>query len=179
MTNKLARLILLTAMSLLLAACGSDSSDVPSLKATDDTQVVEPTTAAADDLPDDEAKVMAFVQCMRDQGIEFKDPVVDSEGNVQRPEFVEGFTATREELAAPYAACAHHLEGLTLGRQRADVSEQVDQFVALATCLRDKGYDVDDPTAETLDQWGADFRVEFDWDDPEAMAAYEECSSTD
>jgi len=31
----------------------------------------------------------------------------------------------------------------------------------------------DDPTAETLDQWGMDFRVEYDWDDPKAMAAYQ------
>ena len=73
--------------------------------------------------------------------------------------------------------CGKHLEGLTMGRERQDVSEQVDKLVALATCLREKGYDVDDPTAETLDQWRVDFRVEFDWDDPKA--AYEECSSAD
>jgi hypothetical protein len=45
--------------------------------------------------------------------------------------------------------------------------------------LRDQGYDLEDPTAETLDQWLVDFRVEFDWDDPDAKAAYEECSSSD
>jgi hypothetical protein len=172
MTNKLARLTLVAAISLVLVACASASDDVPSLAAT-------PTTVVEEKPMDDEAKVMAFVQCMRDQGIEYKDPVVDSEGNVQRPELVEGVTVTREELAASYQACAHHLEGLTLGRERSDLSKRVDKFVALATCLRDKGYDVDDPTAETLDQWGIDFRVEFDWDDPEAMAAYEECSSAD
>ena len=176
MTNKLIKLILVAAIGLILVACGSDSSDVPSLN-TEDTQRVEPTADAADAALDDEAKMMAFVQCMRDEGIEFKDPVVDSDGNVQRPEYVKGFTATREELGAAYETCDKHLEGLTLGRERKDVIEQVDQFVALATCLRDKGYDVDDPTAETLDQWGADFRVEFDWDDPEAKAAYEECSA--
>jgi len=183
MTNNLARLILVIVSALTLVACGSNSSDVPSLN-TDDTQRVESATDAVDAVVeeeplDDEAKMMAFVQCMRDEGIEFKDPEVDSEGNVQRPELVEGFTITREELEAPYEACSHHLEGLTFGRGREDVSEQVDTFVALATCLRNKGYDVDDPTAETLDQWGADFRVEFDWDDPKAMAAYEECSSAD
>ncbi len=116
---------------------------------------------------------------MRDQGIEYKDPVVDSDGNVQRPQLVEGVTVTCEELAAPYAACAHHLEGLTLGRERSDVSEQVDSLVALAICLREKGYDVDDPTAETLEQWGMDFRVEFPWDDPAAQIAYEARSSGD
>ena len=174
----MAKLILMVAISLALAACGSDSSDVPSLN-SEDTQVVEPTAEPAGDSVDDEAKVMAFVQCMRDQGIEYKDPVVDSEGNVQRPEFVEGFTATREELAAPYEACSHHLEGITMGRGRTDLSEQIDKFVALASCLSDKGYDLDEPTAETIGTWLGDFRATFDWDDPEAKAAYDECSSAD
>ena len=178
MTNRLAGLMLLAAISLALVACGSDSSDVPSLS-TEGTQRVEPTEQSADASLDDEAKMLAFTQCMRDQGVEIKDPRVDSEGNVQRPELAEGVHVTREELGAAYEACAEHLEGLTLGREREDVSERVDELVALAACLRDKGYDVDDPTAETLDQWGADFRVDFDWDDLEAQAAYEECSGAD
>ena len=172
MTNKLAMLILVAAIGLVLAACGSASGDVPSLGAT-------PTAVAEEETLDDEAKVMAFVQCMRDQGIEYKDPVVDSDGNVQAPEFAEGFTVTREELAAPYAACSHHLEGITFGRGRRDVSALLDQFVELATCLSEKGYDMDEPTAETLGQWLTDFRATFDWDDPKAMGAYEECSSAD
>ena len=172
MRNRYAKLILLVAIGLLLAACGSAADDVPSLGAT-------PTAVGKQETLDDEAAVMAFVQCMRDEGLEFKDPLVSSEGNVQEPEFVEGFIVTREELAEPYAACSHHLEGLTFGRERADVSEQIDQFVTLATCLHEKGYDMDDPTTETFEQWGANFRVEFDWDDPDALAAYEECSNSE
>jgi len=172
MTTKLPALVLLAAVGLVMAACGSGAADVPSLEAT-------PTSVVEEETLDDEAKVMAFTECMRDQGIQYIDPVVDSDGNVQRPEFIEGFTATRAELAAPYEECSQHLEGVSLGRQREDQSEWVDELVALATCLREKGYDVDDPTAETIGQWGADFRVEFDWDDPEAMEAYEECSRSD
>jgi hypothetical protein len=70
----------------------------------------------------------------------------------------------------------------SIGKERADVSDQVDrldQFLALATCLRDKGYDVDDPTAETLGQWMGDFKEVFDWKDPAAEKAYQECSSAD
>ena len=174
MTSKLKMLILLVAIGLALVACGSSASgDIPSLGATPTAATEEKKSLS------DEEKMMAFVQCMRDQGIQYKDPVVDSDGNVQRPGFVEGFTSTREQLAAPYAACSHHLEGLTFGRTRVDVTEQVDKSVAIATCLRDKGYDVDDPTAETLGQWRSDFRVEFDWDDPRAQQAYQDCSSID
>ncbi len=179
MTTKLVKLILVTAIALILVACGSDSdnrhpSDVPSLN-TDATRQVEPTTEA---VPDDEVKVMAFTQCMRAQGIELMDPEVDSEGNVQRPQLAEGAEVTREEFDAAMEVCGEYLEGLTLGRERQDVSEQLDEFVALATCLREKDHDIDDPTAETLDQWLIDFRVEFNWDDPAAKSAYEECSDT-
>jgi hypothetical protein len=92
---------------------------------------------------------------------------------------VEGFTVTREEMAEPYAACSHHLEGLSFGRERRDLSAQLNEFVELASCLREKGYDLDDPTAETLDDWLIDFRVGFDWDDPEATADYKECSGAE
>jgi hypothetical protein len=161
---------------LVLAACGSDSEDVPSLRTTEDAQGVDPTPDAADAVREDEARMMVFTECLRDQGIELMDPVVDSEGNVGKPEFVEGVGVNKEELGAAYEMCAEHLEGFTFENKRVDVSEQVDQFLALATCLRDKGYDVDEPTAETLDQWGADFKFSIDWDDPTAVADYEECS---
>jgi hypothetical protein len=172
-TNKWTTLILVALLGLFLVACGSSADDVPSLEPTP-TPVIE-----EENILDDEAKVMAFVQCMRDRGIEYKDPVVDSDGNVQRPQLVDGVTVTRKELAKPYGACAHHLEGLSFGKERKEITELVDQMVELADCLRDKGYDVDDPTAETMKQWQVDFRVEFPWDDPEAKKAYEECSNSE
>jgi hypothetical protein len=165
---------------LVLAACGTDSDDVASLK-TEDTQVVESATDtvdadAADPILDDEARMMAFTQCLRDQGIDVLDPVVDSEGNVGKPELAEGVDLKGEGFGEAWEACEEHLEGFTFGKKDIDVSEQVDQFLALATCLRDKGYDVDEPTAETLDQWGEDFKKTINWDDPAAVADYEECS---
>jgi hypothetical protein len=176
MKNKWAKWMLVAAMGLMIVACRSKTNDVPSL---DTEQRTTPTATVEEEPLDDEAKMMAFVQCMRDEGIEYKDPVVDSEGNVQRPELAEGVQVTREEQGAAMEMCGKHLEGLTLGRRRVDMSDRIDEFVALATCLREKGYDVDDPTAETFEQWGVDFRVEFNWDDPKAKAAYEECNSAD
>jgi hypothetical protein len=175
------KLIAVVAISILiLAACKSDSNDVPSLRTTEDTQAEAPSAdaapAEADPLLDNEAMMMAFTQCLRDQGIDVLDPVVDAEGNVQKPQLVEGAEWDKETMGPAFEACAEHLEGFTFEKKRVDVSEVVDQYVALATCLRDKGYDVDDPTAETLDEWGDDFKRAINWDDPGAVADYEECS---
>ena len=98
MTHKLTRLIPVTVIGLLLIACKSNSNDVPSL---DTEQRVNPTVAVEQESLDDEAKVMAFVQCMRDEGLEFMDPTVDSDGNVQRPQLAEGIKVTREKILAP------------------------------------------------------------------------------
>jgi len=176
MTNKLARLILVAAIGLVLVACGSDSNDVATLKTTDNTPVETSNADAADPALDNEAMMMAFTECLRDQGIDVLDPVVDADGNVDKPELAEGVEWDKETMGAAWEACEHHLEGFTFEEKRVDMSEQVDQYVALATCLREKGYDVDDPTAETLDQWGADFKFSIDWDDPTEVADYEECS---
>lgn len=171
MTNKLAKLILVVAIGMVLAACGSESEDVASLAAT-------PTAAVEDAVLDDEAKMMAFTQCMRDQGVELLDPVVDADGNVQKPELAEGFGASKDKWAAADEVCGELLEGVTFGKERVDMSEVVDQYVALATCLRQEGLDVDDPTAETLDIWLTDFKTVFDWDDPGSLEAYQSCAGT-
>jgi hypothetical protein len=182
MKHKHMMLIAVVVMSaLILTACGSDSNDVATLKTTENTQVGASSVEAsalddADPALDNEAMMMAFTQCLRDQGIDVLDPVVDAEGNVQKPQLVEGAEWDKETMGPAFEACAEHLEGFTFERKRADVSEVVDQYVALATCLRDKGYDVDDPTAETLGEWGDDFKQAINWDDPGAVADYEECS---
>ena len=165
--------VLVAAIGLLGVACGADSADVATLEEA--VATVEADTTSDAELTD-EAKVMAFTQCMRDKGIEYQDPVVDSKGNVQSPQIAEGVVVTRAEVAGPYRECAVHMEGITFGRERPDVTEQVDRFVVITTCLRGEGFDVDDPTADTFEVWGADFRVEFDWDNPKAQEAYNKCT---
>jgi hypothetical protein len=177
MKHKMMILIAVVVMSaLLLTACGSDSNDVATLKDTENTQVEVPKADASDPVLDNEAMMMAFTECLRDQGIDVLDPVVDAEGNVEKPEFAEGVEYDKEALGAAYEVCGEHLEGFTFEKKRVDVSELVDQYVALATCLREKGYDVDDPTAETLDEWGDSFKDAINWDDPAAEVDFQECS---
>ena len=161
--------------SLILAACGFSSNDVATLRTAGDTHAESPS-AEADPVLDNEAQMMAFTECLRKQGIDVLDPVVDADGNVQKPEFAGDIDAKREDLGETWEACAEHLEGFIFEKERVDVSEVVDQYVALATCLREKGHDVDDPTAESLDQWWVDVKSIMDWDDPQTQTDYEECS---
>ncbi len=162
---------------LALAACGSDSGDdVATLKTNKNTQA-ESQADAADPVLDNEAMMMAFTECLREQGLEVTDPVVDSDGNIGKPEPGTGTEFDKEGLGAAYEACEEHLEGFTFESKQVDVSETVDQYMALATCLRDKGYDVYDPTAETLDVWGGDLKNGINWDDPAAMEDWEECNA--
>ncbi len=162
--------------SVVLAACGSDSNDVATLRTTQDTQAEAPNSDDADGTLDDEAMMMALTECLRDQGIDMLDPVVDAEGNVGKPVVAEDIDAKGEDFGAAWEACAGHFEGFTFEKERVDMSEQIDAWVALATCLREKGYDVDDPTVGTLDQWGSDFKAAINWDDSADVADYEECS---
>ena len=173
---------LVTISTLILSACGADSadnkhpSDVASLSTTQDTQADAPDADAADPLLDNEAMMMAFTDCMREQGVDVMDPVVDADGNVQKPELGEGVEWDEETMEDAWETCAHHLEGFTFEDKRDDVSELVDEYMVLAACLREKGHDLEDPTAETLNVWMGDFKEAINWDDPAAVADYEECS---
>ena len=161
-------LALMAAIGLGLVACGSDSNDVPSLAAT-------PTPAVEDEILDVEASMMEFTECLRNEGMEITDPMVDSDGNIQMPELVEGATASKEEWVTAYEVCGEIIENITFEKEEVDRSEQVDQYVELAACMREEGFDIEDPTAESLDIWLTDFKTVFDWKDPDAEAAFETC----
>jgi hypothetical protein len=179
MKSKLVMWALAAAIGLLLVACQSNSNDVATLQGAGNTQVEASDVEDGSPALDDEAKMMALTECLRDHGIEVLDPVVDADGNVDKPELAEGVEWDKQAGQA-WEACEHHLEGFKgWGKKDADASEQVeqlDQYIALATCLREKNYDLDDPTAETLDAWMGNFKKSIDWDDPAAVADYAECS---
>jgi hypothetical protein len=166
---------LLLVAAALASACGSDVEDVASLTETGVTATPTPTTEPAADLVEGEAELLAFTQCMREQGIEYQDAVVNANGIIQRPQLVEGVETTRAEVGAATEACDVHIEGLTFGRERTDLSEEIDEFVALASCLREAGVEIDDPTAETLIEWRGALRPLFA--DPAFPPIFERCNA--
>ena len=163
---------LLLGITMVLAlACSSPSTDVASIDKTEATTVAVQTSSDDSSIQTDEEKVLEFTQCIRDQGIEIQDATVDSDGNLQPPRPVEGASTNFQELRPAFEKCRESLDGMTFGRERVDVNEQIDDLLEVTECLRDAGFDVDDPNQENLGEW----RGQFDFEDPALQKAFEEC----
>lgn len=170
MKTKLLLLVSVVMMDLTLTACHSVSEDVSSLNVT-------PKTESDTEILNVEVLMKAFADCLRDEGMMIADPQVDSDGNIKLHQLVQGETASREERGAAFEKCGRLIEGLTLGQESKDRTDLFDNLHTVATCLSEKGYAVGEFILETVDQWQADFRATFDWDDTDALADYQECSS--
>ena len=165
---------LLLGITIVLAfACSSASGDVASIDTTEATQVAIKISNDDSPIQTDEEKVLEFTQCIRDQGIEIQDATVDSDGNLQPPRPVEGASMNFQELRPAFEKCRESLDGMTFGRERVDVNEQIDDLLKVTECLRDAGFDLDDPNQENLGAW----RGQFDFEDPDLQEAFEECGS--
>jgi hypothetical protein len=163
---------LLLGITMVLAlACSSPSTDVASIDKTEATTVAVQTSSDDSSIQTDEEKVLEFTQCIRDQGIEIQDATVDSDGNLQPPRPVEGASMNFQELRPAFEKCRESLDGMTFGRERVDVNEQIDDLLEVTECLRDAGFDLDDPNQENLREW----RGQFDFEDPALQKAFEEC----
>ncbi|MCP4966285.1 MAG: hypothetical protein GY926_13765 [bacterium] len=168
----------LVLLTLIAAACGGDDSSdaVASLEGVATTTSTAPVE---DELDDDEAAVLEFAACMRDGGIDFPDPVVDSNGNV-------GFDllALRDladvdqtEIEAAFEPCAPFLQGVNFGFDRVFETEFQDELVEFSACMRANGFDMPDPDFSALTGTGQLY-PEFDLDDPDFETAFEACEES-
>ncbi len=169
------------AMALVAAACSStDDAQVASLDSTTSTAAGD----AADDRAGNEAIILEFSQCMRDNGAEdFEDPAIGPDGAI---EFTfgnrgVGTTEEREAMRDAFNACQDTLEGFAFGPGTIDRAAIEDSLYEFAVCMREKGIDVPDPDFSTLlsgqgDGSGAGpFGDALDTDDPEVIAALDTC----
>jgi hypothetical protein len=146
---------LLVVFALLTTACGSsDDGGVASIEGA-------PTTTAParhDALANDEIKLMAFSQCMRDNGVpDFPDPIVTEEGAV---DFAGGFDQfedfDQDAMEEAFDACVDHLDGLSIapGGENFDLTGIQDTLLEFARCMRDNGFDMPDPDFSNFDLGG-------------------------
>lgn len=193
-------LVLLLALMLGAAACGSDGeataeaaplivvegTQTPALDSPDaDASVDEPDADASNTAADqtDEERALAFTQCMREEGVDLADPTVNADGSIQL--FQPGAnnnidpddpaTADAVEVCGDLIAGASFLPGAGM-----DQSEVEDTLLGFAQCLRDLGIDVDDPDLSGGFAGGpaAIFGDGFDPADPATADAVRTCQAT-
>lgn len=143
-------LVVLSAFAFVLAACSSDGgSDVASL-----AEVAPDVAAAVEDTVSgelDEDAVLAFAQCMRDNGVEdFEDPDIGADGAVGFGFRGGGADVDRDVMRAAFEVCQDELGGIAFGRGSVDRSEIEDTLYEFAVCMRDNGYDMPDPDLSNL-----------------------------
>ena len=183
------------------------SSDDADASATADAQSPPPTSIDAaeadpeepegplDDLSREEV-LFEFADCMRDNGVDFPDPVVEADGTVTfglRLGRQAGSAAGQNlvelardpDLPAAQEACQPIVEGIALGpgSQGIDSTEQQDRLIEFAQCMRDHGVDMGDPDlsafaagSESGAQGSSPFD-EIDLDDPDVADAFDVCQA--
>ena len=173
---------LILALVLVVGACGDSGSDseVASLEGSGAAGFEE---ATSDDLDADaEEAILAFAQCMRDNGVpDFPDPSMDASGNLNL--FGGGgrgdLGVDRDTLSAAFDECASLIEGIVQNFRNTDLSELEDTFLEFAECMRDEGIDMADPDFSGGFGPGAGGRGglfgDVDPQDPAFQAAAEEC----
>jgi len=104
----------------------------------------EPEQAeAAPEFTDREEALLAFAQCMRDNGVEMDDPSASSGGRLflrGGPGGADGLDRFSEEFMAAQAACGDILAASQPELDPEAEQELVERQLALAQCLRDSGY---------------------------------------
>ncbi len=166
------------AFGLLAAACGGADADAGVASLESESQAEQTEDVAVDSASQEEA-VMAFTVCLRDEGLDVDDPIVDDQGNLRPPRLREIESMDREVAEAAFESCNEYLEEVTFGLESEDRTEREDELLAFAACVRDNGYDMPDPdfsTARTPGQGGGGPFGGLDREDPAFQTALAACS---
>ncbi len=182
-TNRAA--LFLVALGLVATACGSDADDgVATLETTDPgAEEVADQPDEGDTLRETEEAMLAFTQCLRDQGLEVEDAQVSADGgvrlNMPMDEFIQRMN--RDESRAALDACLPYFVGMAQQFPAFNNVEMGDRLLRYATCMRENGYDMPDPDLSGGLDLGPAERDDpgpfgaLDTDDPDFQAANEVC----
>ena len=141
---------------ILVSACSS-SDDSQGVVSTDDlsTQTIVTTIleeVVQETVPPEDAQLL-LARCLRENGYDVQDPK-NEEGlrTVLTPVFLAADEKGREELFQTIQTCADD-NNIPLGdnaefENPEDVADRLDTELEFAQCLRGKGIEVDDPSAE-------------------------------
>ncbi|MDA9727238.1 hypothetical protein N9U45_00510 [Acidimicrobiaceae bacterium] len=143
-------------MSILIAACSAPDSS-QGVVSTEDLSTVTTVTTIVENIIEDnlspEDAQLLMARCLRDNGYDVKDPKND-EGlrSVLTPIFLAANEKGRTQLFETIQACAEE-NNIPLGdnadfENPEDVADRLDTELEFAQCLREKGIEVEDPSAD-------------------------------
>ncbi|MGA9596942.1 MAG: hypothetical protein WBV06_12330 [Acidimicrobiia bacterium] len=175
--------LLAVVLVLLAAGCGGNDTKSEGVASMQDLSTETTVTTAAPSADaataSDESKVLEFAACMREQGIDFPDPVVDSDGNVafDLKTLSKLADVDRDTLEKAFEPCAGLLEGVDFGFDRIFDAQFQDDLVAFSACMRANGFDLPDPDFAGLAS-GEPLYPSFDVNDPDFESAFDACRDT-
>tara|TARA_Y100000994_G_scaffold179479_1_gene148444 strand:+ start:1550 stop:2140 length:591 start_codon:yes stop_codon:yes gene_type:complete len=148
--------IFLLLIFVLISACSS-SDDSQGVVSTEDLSTVATVTTIVEDVVEEtlspEDAELLLARCLRDNGYDIQDPKND-EGlrSVLTPIFIAADERGRTELFQTIQTCAEE-NNIPLGdnadfENPEDVAERLDTELEFAQCLRGKGIEVEDPSAD-------------------------------
>ena len=148
--------IFLLFLFVLISACSS-SDDSQGVVSTEDLSTVATVTTIVEDVVEEtlspEDAELLLARCLRDKGYDVQDPKND-EGlrSVLTPIFIAADERGRTELFQTIQTCAEE-NNIPLGdntdfENPEDVAERLDTELEFAQCLRGKGIEVEDPSAD-------------------------------
>jgi|TARA_B100001939_G_scaffold11627_1_gene10123 hypothetical protein len=143
-------------MSILIAACSAPDSSQGVVSIEDLSTVTTVTTIVEniieDNLSPEDAQLL-MARCLRDNGYDVKDPKNDQGlRSVLTPIFLAANEKGRTQLFETIQACAEE-NNIPLGdnadfENPEDVADRLDTELEFAQCLREKGIEVEDPSAD-------------------------------
>ena len=148
--------IFLLLIFVFISACSS-SDDSQGVVSTQDLSTVTTVTTIVEDVVEEtlspEDAELLLARCLRDRGYDVQDPKND-EGlrSVLTPIFIAADERGRTELFETIQICAEENK-IPLGdnsdfENPEDVADRLDTELEFAQCLRGKGIEVEDPSAE-------------------------------
>jgi hypothetical protein len=154
------------ALTLTLAACGG-SGDSDGVASLGDGSGTNGSTTTAEQDPEQAA--LAFVKCMREQGVDMPDPGANGELQLQVA------PGNKDKVVKAQKKCAPLLENARPRLSEEQQSVMQDALLAFAKCMREHGVDMPDP------QFGEGGKVTqragrgVNPDDPKFREAQEAC----
>jgi hypothetical protein len=148
--------IFLLLIFVLISACSS-SDDSQGVVSTEDLSTVTTVTTIVEDVVEEtlspEDAELLLARCLRDNGYNIQDPKND-EGlrSVLTPIFIAADERGRTELFQTIQTCAED-NNIPLGgnadfENPEDIANRLDTELEFAQCLRGKGIEVEDPSAD-------------------------------